>query len=92
MVARGRSEVVKYLPGGCIDAVGVLLEGGQGSWGVEVPQLDGVIPAARQEGVPPHNIPVHAVYLHRIPELLRNVIEVGLAWLHKVKARAGKDG
>ena len=54
----------------CVHTVGVLLEGGQGCWGVQVPELDGVIPAACQEGVPPYHIPVYAVHLRGATQVL----------------------
>ncbi len=58
-----RLYVGKRLPGSCIDAIRVLFEGGQRLRRVEIPQFYGVIPAACQECVPPHYIPIHTVHL-----------------------------
>ena len=37
------------IPDSRVDAVGVFPEGLQGCWVIEVPELDAVIPAAREE-------------------------------------------
>lgn len=51
------------VPCGRIDAVGVLLKGGKRCGRIQVPELDGIIPAACKECVPPDHIPVDAIYL-----------------------------
>ena len=76
VAARSRSGVGSIPPGSCIDAVSMLFEGGQGSWRVQVPQLDGVIPAACQESVSPDHIPVDTIHLHCRVEALRKWIGV----------------
>ena len=50
---------VLQLPDGSIDAVGVLPEGLQGCWVVEVPELYAVIPTAGEEEIPLPHVPVH---------------------------------
>ena len=61
--------VLDSIPVGSVDAVGVLLEGGQGGWAVHVPQLDCVVPATAQKYIPPHQVPAEAVHLqHNIQD------------------------
>lgn len=53
-------------PDDCVDAVGVLPEGGQRGGAVQIPQLDGVVPAAAQQQAALGQVPVQAVHLGSI--------------------------
>lgn len=59
-----------WSPDGSIDAVGVFPEGLQGCWVVEIPELNAVIPTAREEQVPLPHVPIDRVHLRCKPFLV----------------------
>lgn len=75
-------------PVGCVDAVGVILEGCQGGRGVHVPQLDAVVPAAAQKDIAPHQIPAQRVHLRQQPgDAFDECFSLTLPLLHAFPAR-----